>query len=82
MDDYKKYEADCKKIRRANQKLLTDFESWLKSSGLSDKTIKNHGQPRRLSYALLESFPELVSRKSLETKKPVFLFSVISDPAD
>jgi intergrase/recombinase len=42
MDDYEKYEADCKKIRRANQKLLTDFESWLKSSGLSEKTLKNH----------------------------------------
>lgn len=43
MNDYEKYEAACKKIRRANQKLLTDFESWLKkSSGLSEKTIKNH----------------------------------------
>jgi intergrase/recombinase len=42
MDDYKKYEADCEKIRTANQKLLTDFESWLKLSGLSEKTLKNH----------------------------------------
>jgi site-specific recombinase XerD len=42
MDDYEKYEADCKKIRTANQKLLKDFESWLESSGLSEKTIKNH----------------------------------------
>ncbi|MEL4897114.1 recombinase [Crocosphaera sp. Alani8] len=42
MNDYEKYEADCEKIRTANQKLLTDFESWLKSSGLSQKTIKNH----------------------------------------
>lgn len=42
MDDYKKYEADCQKIRKANQKLLTDFEGWLKLSGLSEKTIKNH----------------------------------------
>ena len=42
MDDYDKYEADCERIRTANQKLLTDFESWLESSGLSDKTIKNH----------------------------------------
>ncbi|TRU93769.1 MAG: site-specific recombinase like protein [Microcystis wesenbergii Mw_QC_S_20081001_S30D] len=43
MNDYEKYEAACKKIRRANQKLLTVFESWLKkSSGLSEKTIKNH----------------------------------------
>ena len=42
MDDYEKYEAACKKIRNANQKILTDFESWLESSGLSQKTIKNH----------------------------------------
>jgi site-specific recombinase XerD len=42
MDDYEKYEAVCKKTRRANQKFLTDFESWLESSGLSEKTIKNH----------------------------------------
>ncbi|HAC65597.1 MAG TPA: recombinase [Cyanothece sp. UBA12306] len=42
MNDYEQYEADCQKIRTANQKLLTDFESWLKSSGLSQKTIKNH----------------------------------------
>ena len=42
MDDYENYEADCQKIRTANQKLLTDFESWLESSGLSEKTIRNH----------------------------------------
>lgn len=42
MDNYEKYEAACQKIRRANQKLLKDFESWLKSSGLSEKTLKNH----------------------------------------
>jgi intergrase/recombinase len=42
MTDYEKYEADCQRIRKANQKLLTDFESWLKSSGLSEKTIRNH----------------------------------------
>ena len=42
MNDYEKYEADCQKIRKANEKLLTDFESWLKSSGLSEKTIRNH----------------------------------------
>ena len=42
MDEYKKYEADCKNIKKANEGLLTDFEAWLKSSGLSDKTINNH----------------------------------------
>ena len=42
MDDYEKYEEDCKKIRKSNERLLDEFEVWLKSSGLSEKTIKNH----------------------------------------
>lgn len=42
MDDFEKYEADCKKIRKNNKKLLDDFYKWLKASGLKDKTIKNH----------------------------------------
>ena len=42
MVDYKQYEAKCKKIQKANKSLLADFETWLKSSGLSDKTINNH----------------------------------------
>jgi site-specific recombinase XerD len=44
MDDYEKYEKDCKKISKANEDLLDEFEAWLKSSGLSQKTIKNHFQ--------------------------------------
>ena len=42
MDDYEKYEDDCKMIREANKLLLSDFEAWLISSGLSQKTIDNH----------------------------------------
>ena len=42
MDDYQKYEEDCKKIRKANERLLNEFELWLKSAGLSDKTTNNH----------------------------------------
>ena len=42
MDDYEKYEANCKKIRKANSKLLSEFGSWLKASNLKDKTISNH----------------------------------------
>ncbi len=42
MDDYEKYEADCKKIRKTNSKLLRDFEAWLKTAKLKDNTIKNH----------------------------------------
>ncbi|MCW5211100.1 hypothetical protein VU03_05215 [Desulfobulbus sp. N3] len=42
MDDYEKYEADCKKIRKANEDILDEFYAWLKSSGLSEKTTKKH----------------------------------------
>ena len=42
MDDYEKYEQDCKKIREANEGLLDEFEAWLEASGLSEKTIDNH----------------------------------------
>ena len=30
MDDYEKYEAACKKIRKADKGLLNEFEAWLK----------------------------------------------------
>ena len=42
MDDYEKYEADCKKMQKANKKLLKEFSDFLQSSNLSEKTIKNH----------------------------------------
>ena len=42
MDDYEKYENECKKIRKANKQLLSDFELALKSSRLSENTINNH----------------------------------------
>lgn len=42
MDDYEKYQEDCKKIRETNKQLLNEFKAWLKSSGLSTKTITNH----------------------------------------
>ena len=42
MNEYEKYEDDCKKIRTDNKKLLVEFETWLKSAGISKKTINNH----------------------------------------
>ena len=42
MDNYEKYEEDCKEIRRVNERLLNEFEEWLKSTGLKEKTINNH----------------------------------------
>jgi len=42
MDNFETYDDDCEKIRKHNDKLLEDFQNWLKASGLKDKTIKNH----------------------------------------
>ena len=42
MDDYEKYQAECKEIKRANEGLLNEFEGWLNNSGLKEKTINNH----------------------------------------
>jgi len=42
MNDYEKYEEDCKRIREANESLLIEFDVWLKSSGLAEATINNH----------------------------------------
>ena len=44
MVDYEKYEEDCEKIRKSNQLLLNDFETWLKTSGLTKNTINKHSQ--------------------------------------
>ena len=42
MNDYEKYEDDCKIIRETNKNLLGEFETWLKSAGLSENTISKH----------------------------------------
>lgn len=42
MNDYEKYEDDSKIIRETNKKLLGEFETWLKSAGLSENTISKH----------------------------------------
>jgi hypothetical protein len=42
MDEYEKYERECKKIREENQIILKRFKTWLQESGLSDKTIRKH----------------------------------------
>lgn len=42
MGDYEKYEEDCKTIRKDNERLLSDFGVWLKTSGLSKNTVENH----------------------------------------
>jgi len=42
MDSYEKYEKDCKKIRKENVRILTDFEKWLSDKKMSEKTINKH----------------------------------------
>lgn len=42
MDEYEKYELDCKKIKNENQKLIDEFQKYLESKKLSDKTIDKH----------------------------------------
>lgn len=40
--DYEKYEKECKRIRKENEKLISDFEKWLSAKALSSKTIEKH----------------------------------------
>jgi intergrase/recombinase len=42
MSDYDEYEANCKKIRVNNKIILDEFETWLKSADISNKTVSNH----------------------------------------
>lgn len=42
MDEYEKWEKDCKKIKKHNNKLLEDFEEWLQKTGIKSKTINKH----------------------------------------
>ena len=42
MDDYKKYETDCERIKRENSVILKQFAVWLLEKQLSESTIKNH----------------------------------------
>ncbi len=41
-DDYKKWEADCEKVRAENEKLLEVFKEWLEAKGLKEKTVRDH----------------------------------------
>jgi site-specific recombinase XerD len=41
-DDYERYEKACKRIRKENDKLLDEFEKYLLSKGLKQKTAEKH----------------------------------------
>jgi len=36
------YEKECKRIRKENEKLISDFEKWLSNKNLSSKIIEKH----------------------------------------
>lgn len=42
MDDYEKFVAECKKIKKENRIVLDGFQNHLESKKLSDKTIDKH----------------------------------------
>ena len=42
-DEYEQYERAGQAIREENASLLEDFSSWLRAKGLSDTTVKKHG---------------------------------------
>ena len=42
MDEYEKWEKDCKKIKKQNETILNDFADWLKESGINESTIDKH----------------------------------------
>ena len=42
MNEYEKWEKDCKKIKNQNKKILDDFADWLEDSGVKENTIDKH----------------------------------------
>lgn len=40
--DFEQYEKECKRIRKENDQLISDFEKWLSEKKLSSKTINKH----------------------------------------
>ena len=42
MNEYEKWENDCKKIKKQNKKIMDDFADWLKETGVKESTIDKH----------------------------------------
>ncbi|BBO83768.1 hypothetical protein DSCO28_43340 [Desulfosarcina ovata subsp. sediminis] len=42
MDDYERFEKECKKIRKENDNILNEFKEYLIQKGLKLKTVNNH----------------------------------------
>jgi site-specific recombinase XerD len=41
-DEYQKYEEECRKVRKHNEELLMNFNNWLTTKNLAEKTIRQH----------------------------------------
>ena len=57
MDQYEIYEAECKKIRDENEKILEGFKEYLKNKKLANKTVEKHSDNIRFyvnEYLLYE----------------------------
>ena len=42
MDEYEKWEIDCKRIKEQNINLLNEFVNWLEKTGIKEPTIDKH----------------------------------------
>ena len=42
MDEYDKWEVDCKRIKEQNIILLDEFVNWLERTGIKERTIDKH----------------------------------------
>lgn len=42
VDEYQEWEESCKRVRKVNARLLSEFKEWLLNKRLSEKTIKEH----------------------------------------
>ncbi len=42
MNDYEKYEKGCKRIRKENERIISQFIDWLEEKKLTEKTIRKH----------------------------------------
>jgi len=69
--DYEKYEAECNRIREANERLLVDFADWLRASGLADSTIRGHTE--NIDFYINEF---LLYEDTLEPQEAIFEVSM------
>ena len=68
------YEERVQAIQLANQPILDGFESWLKHSGVSEKTIKDHVDNIRFFTRYLVLYAHSLRRLDEATDSEVYWF--------